>query len=113
MSKQINGSRHRSAEIDGNPSATGIYGTESINFFNHVPPQSKVIFTLRDGSSAFTGTVTLQFKGVGDPGWSDHASYSSAGDREVIDVGGDMWWRAVVKTDSDYTSGVARFGFNW
>ena len=115
MSKQLNGSRHRFAVIDDKPTTTGIYGTDPVNFFDHQPPYSTVIFTLRDGGGGvpFSGTVTLQYKASKDPGWTDHETYSSIGDREEIKVGGNMEWRAVVKEDADYTEGIGRFGFNW
>ena len=84
----------------------------------------KVFFSIReleadpsDASDATDITVSLQYKCVGDEGWTDYVSLDGStlaiGNRLAVeDTGAGVLWRAGVKPD-DFQSGQLRFGFDW
>ena len=62
-------------------------------------------------SSAFSATVTLQFKTSRDDDWQDYDTYTSE-TYKAIDMVPGIQWRAGVKT-GDYTSGELTIGIDW
>ena len=104
------GSHFADATVDTAPGADG-YFTGSVGMNER--KREKIFFSVREtgDSSAFTATITLQFKTDRDSDWQDYKTYTSI-DREVIEMNAGTQWRAGVK-NGDYTSGTVRFGFDW
>jgi hypothetical protein len=101
--------RRRYATVDTGPSSPG-YFTDEVNMSKI--GKRKVFFSVRDMGTSFDATVTLQFKCIGDDGWSDYDTYSSSIRKAIEGEGEHVRWRAGIK-DTDYTSGTVRFGFDW
>ncbi|KKM71970.1 hypothetical protein LCGC14_1425200 [marine sediment metagenome] len=99
------------ATVNTNPGASG-YFTNEVNIRQKSLQQ--VFFSVREtgASSAFSVTITLQFKCPGDDDWQDYDTYSEV-NRKLIEGGGaGVRWRMGVE-QGDYTSGEVTFGFDW
>lgn len=110
---KYSGTNYEDAYIDGNPGSDG-YWTNPISPAN---VGKEVYLSVRSvGDSAFSGTVTIQFK-TGRDGeiWQDYPDTYTAPAYEKFDVGmrSEVQWRVGVKQDADYDSGEIKCGFDW
>lgn len=103
---------HEYATVDEGSSTALDYFTNPVNM--REKGLEKVFFSVREtgASTAFTATITLQFRCKGDGEWNDYDTYTGVV-RKLIEGGGaGVQWRAGIK-DDDYTSGEVTFGFDW
>ena len=84
------------------------------NAVGNLRERDKIYMSLREtgDSSAFSATVTVQFKTPRDDDWQDYDTYTST-TREIFEVNGPgVKWRVGVK-NGDYTDGEVTVGFDW
>ncbi len=120
------GTNFEYATVDTLPGASGY-------FTNSLCPRDKyktskvtrIFFSIRETDADVSAapsalsdvTVVLQYRCLGDAGWTDYvpldASEFVIGNRVILeDIGNGVDWRAGVTSDG-YTSGSVTFGFDW
>lgn len=118
------GNNYEYATVDTLPGAAG-YFTNEIDSRHIHKLGAKLFFSIRETESDVSAapsalssvTVKLQFKCVGDEGWTvfvplDGSTFAIGNRVEIDDNGNGVLWRAGVASD-EYTSGSVTFGFDW
>lgn len=107
---QTNAPTYQQATIDTAPGAAGYW---CVPVSGRSKRLNKMYFSIREtgDSSAFTATVTLQFKSPGDTEWQDYDTYT-AEQRQIIEDSSSTQWRIGVKS-GNYTSGELTVGIDW
>jgi hypothetical protein len=98
--RRTSGKTFKGAIIDTAPGAAGFWSV-GVKASDH-----KVGALYMNISGIFAGTVYLQFRAAGDPGWTTYETYTDT-DRQIIEDYTNCEWRVGVASGG-YTSGAAR-----
>lgn len=98
--RRVKGNTYRGVVIDTAP-GTGGYWTEGVKSSEH-----KVHALILSIAGTFSGTVTLQFRPIGDSAWSTYDTYTET-TRQIIEDYTNCEWRAGIASGG-FTSGTPR-----
>jgi len=99
--RKITGNTYKGAIIDAAPGASG-YWSDAVNASAH--HVGKIYYSV---VGIFNATITLQFKLVNDPTWTDYGDEITDTDRQIIEDYSNTQWRIGVKS-GNFTSGAVR-----
>lgn len=117
--RKINGHGYLYATVDTKPApGGGGYYTDEVA--PRINKTGRFYFSIREtspDSSPSVITVKLQYKCIGDSGWTEKlngtVAFATGVRIVIIDNAAGVRWRAGVVDDADYTSGAVTFGFDW
>jgi len=98
--RKTSGNTFKGAIIDTAPGAAG-YWSVGVK-----PTEHRVGKMIMSISGIFAGTVILQFRPIGEPGWTNYDTYTER-TRQIIEDYTNCEWR-VGMASGGYTSGAAR-----
>ena len=98
--RRTSGNTYKGAIIDTAPGAAGFWSV-GVKASDH-----KVGAMILAITGIFAGTVTLQFRPLGDPGWTAYDTYTDH-EREIIEDYTNCEWRIGVASGG-FTSGAVR-----